>query len=323
MVLGKDAHYKRQAGFTQLSGNEKMGGGKTGGVGSLWQAIERAVSDALGEPFRVRAERAVGGGCINEAVCLEGANRSIFVKLNRADRLAMFEAEAAGLAAIRASNSVRAPEPIAWGIDGERCWLALEFLALGPGQPFTGARLGEQLATMHRSVATAFGWERDNTIGSTPQPNPWTADWASFLRQQRIGPQLELARSNGLPASTLDRAERLQALLPTLFDGYHPQASLLHGDLWGGNWAADAGGNPAVFDPAVYFGDRESDLAMTELFGGFDAGFYRAYDRAWPLDPGYETRRDLYQLYHILNHFNLFGGSYASQARALIDRLLK
>lgn len=288
----------------------------------MWQAIENSISGVLGESFKVLAREPVGGGCINEAFLLHGEQLSCFIKLNQADRLSMFEAEAAGLAAIRASCTLQAPQPLAWGVAGERSWLALEYIQFSPPPAGSGALLGERLAAMHGCSADAFGWDRDNTIGATPQPNPWTESWIQFLRQQRIGFQLELAAGKGLPAATLARGEQLLERLPRLFEGYQPAPSLLHGDLWGGNWCTDSGGNPVVFDPAVYYGDRESDLAMTELFGGFDRDFYAAYRAAWPLDAGYAARRDLYQLYHILNHFNLFAGSYANQALRLIDRLL-
>jgi fructosamine-3-kinase len=264
----------------------------------------------------------MGGGCINEAFQLEGRSRSLFLKLNSADRLGMFTAEAAGLEAIVASNTLRAPRPIAWGVAGQRSWLALEFIQFTASGANGGALLGEQLAAMHRSSAQAFGWERDNTIGATLQPNPWTADWAGFFRDQRIGHQLRLARENGLPGDSLERLQRLLEAIPALLQGHSPKPSLLHGDLWGGNWGVSEDGSPVVFDPAVYYGDREADLAMTDLFGGFDRAFYQAYNAAWPLAPGYDTRKHLYNLYHILNHFNLFGAGYASQAKALAEQLL-
>ena len=263
----------------------------------MWQAIENSISGVLGESFKVLEREPVGGGCINEAFLLRGEQLSCFIKLNQADRLSMFEAEAAGLAAIRASCTLQAPQPLAWGVAGERSWLALEYIQFSPALAGSGALLGERLAAMHACSADAFGWDRDNTIGATPQPNPWTESWIRFLRQQRIGFQLELAAGKGLAAATLARGEQLLELLPRLFEGYQPPPSLLHGDLWGGNWCTDSGGNPVVFDPAVYYGDRESDLAMTELFGGFDRDFYAAYRAAWPLDAGYAARRDLYQLY--------------------------
>jgi len=288
----------------------------------LTQAIEAGISQACGEPFRVLEPEPVGGGCINQAFRLKGRTQSFLVKLNRAGRLPMFEAEAAGLEAIRRSGTLRSPRPVASGVQGASAWLALEFIDLERPPAATAAELGTGLAALHRTPAPRFGWERDNTIGATRQPNAWTADWVEFLRHHRLGFQLDLAQANGLAAGVLARGQRLLEGLPAFFRDYRPAASLLHGDLWSGNWAADREGRPVIFDPAVYFGDREADLAMTELFGRFDEAFYRAYREAWPLDPGYRVRRDLYNLYHLLNHYNLFGAGYAAQADALIARLL-
>ncbi len=175
---------------------------------------------------------------------------------------------------------------------------------------------------MHRCDAAQFGWQRDNTIGATPQPNAWHADWVAFFRDRRLGFQLAMAGDNGAPARLLDRGRRLLGELDAFFTTYRPTPSLLHGDLWGGNWGADSSGAPVIFDPAVYFGDREADIAMTRLFGGFDRQFYGAYAAEWPLDAGHGSRETLYNLYHILNHYNLFGGSYAAQAGDMIERLL-
>jgi fructosamine-3-kinase len=265
---------------------------------------------------------AVGGGCINEAVCLEGDGRRYFVKLNTADRLDMFEAEAAGLDVLHASGTVRVPRPLCLGAEDGRSWLVLEFISLGGGSRTAASMLGEQLAAMHRCSSRTHGWDRDNTIGATPQPNAQSRDWVTFYREQRLGYQLELAASNGAPRSLTSAGERLLERLEFFFQDYRPEPSLLHGDLWGGNWACDGSGRPVIFDPAVYYGDRETDIAMTELFGRFEAGFYRAYQSAWPLDSGYASRKTLYQLYHILNHFNLFGGGYAGQAGRMLDALL-
>jgi fructosamine-3-kinase len=196
----------------------------------------------------------------------------------------------------------------------------MEHLALGgPADPVA---LGEGLAAMHRISRNQYGWSRDNTIGSTPQQNSPTGDWIEFWRVQRLQYQLDLAAHNGAGGRLQSQGDRLLADLPALFDNYVPQASLLHGDLWSGNYAYTRAGEPAIFDPAVYYGDREADLAMTELFGGFGSDFYAAYENAWPLDSGYRVRKTLYNLYHILNHFNLFGGGYASQARGMMDSLL-
>lgn len=288
----------------------------------MWQQIEHSISEKTRRPFKAETARPVAGGCINEAFCLQGQQRCFFVKVNRAERLDMFAAEAAGLRAIQATNTVRVPRAIAWDSDRTKSWLVLEFIAFSSQQPSANAALGEQLAAMHQVSAGRFGWERNNTIGSSVQSNNWMEDWPDFLREQRLGYQLALAGLNHAPTRLIDRGQQLLELLPALFSDYQPQPALLHGDLWGGNWATDEQGLPVLFDPAVYFGDREADLAMTELFGGFDKRFYESYHAAWPLDPGYRVRKHAYNLYHILNHFNLFGGSYAQQASDMIENLL-
>ena len=282
--------------------------------------IAAAIGAATGARFEVARHAEAGGGCINRAVTLSGSDgRRFFVKLNRAEALDMFAAEAAGLDELRASGAIRAPAPVAHGTAGGRAFLALEWLELdGRG---SGAKLGRRLAALHRVGARTYGWHRDNTIGSTPQKNPQSEDWLDFLRRWRLGFQLALAARNGAPRRLLERGEHLFDELEAFFPGYRPVPSLLHGDLWGGNYGYAQGG-PVLFDPAVYYGDREADLAMTELFGGFSGDFYAAYREAWPLDSGYATRRRLYNLYHVLNHFNLFGGGYGEQAGRMIDGLL-
>lgn len=284
-----------------------------------WLAIARHISLASGQPFQIRSNRAVGGGCINSAGVLGDGTRRYFVKLNAAARLGMFEAEAEGLTALAAPGAIRVPRPLCTGIAGGESYLVMEALDLG-GR-LDGVRAGRLLAQLHRSCADRFGWQRDNTIGSTPQRNTPCADWVEFWRRQRLGPQLELAVANGYGGSLGRSGERLLGCLEALI-GYGPPASLLHGDLWGGNIGALPGGEPVIFDPAVYHGDRETDLAMTELFGGFGAEFQAAYREVWPLAPGYATRKVLYNLYHVLNHLNLFGGGYLAQARGMIERLL-
>jgi len=286
-----------------------------------WKGVENDLSKALGEAFRVAAARPVGGGCINDAFLLDGGSTRLFLKRNRRELLPMFEAEAAGLEEIRRSKTLRSPQPVATGTDASSSWLALELIEFGPPSTAAAARLGEGLAAMHQCMAPAFGWARDNYIGSTEQVNTWTEAWVEFLARRRLGPQLELASRKGADTRLITAGERLIEELPAFFKGYKPAPSLLHGDLWGGNWAADQQGDPVIFDPAVYFGDREADLAMTELFGGFDDRFYQSYRDCWDIDPGYTTRRVIYNLYHVLNHFNLFGGGYGSQAREMVDRL--
>lgn len=287
----------------------------------LLSHLSVVIHEATLRPFEVRATTPVGGGCINQAYRLGGRDgRDFFVKLNDAHRHQMFVAEAAGLEAIVAMHAVRVPQPVAHGRCGAQSFLVLEYLDLQTRG--NAAQLGEQLAAMHRCTAKQFGFAGDNFLGTTPQPNGWIADWVAFWRERRLGYQLKLAAKNGHDVNLQKSGERLMDALPAFFDGYAPQPSLLHGDLWGGNHGYLADGTPVIFDPAAYYGDRECDLAMTELFGGYGADFYAAYRASWPLDAGYAARRELYNLYHILNHANLFGGSYASQAEQAMRKLL-
>lgn len=283
-------------------------------------AIEAAIASATGTDFRIAASRPVGGGCINQAYVIEGDGQRYFVKTNRSDFADMFEAEAEGLTELESAKALRVPHPVTSGLDGGEAFLVLEFLELG-GRG-NHAELGRKLALQHRKTASSFGWKRDNTIGSTSQLNPRSADWVTFLREQRLGYQLRLADRNGLGEKLQRLGSDLLERLEDFFPGYRPIPSLLHGDLWGGNASFTAAGEPVVFDPAVYYGDRETDLAMTELFGGFGTDFQAAYREFWPLDSGYGTRKTLYNLYHILNHANLFGGNYVSQAERMLQHLL-
>jgi len=289
---------------------------------SLWPSIAAKISEATGTAFSVERERAIGGGCINSACMLQGDGQRYFVKLNHADRIEMFEAEAQGLNEILQSNTIHAPRPVCWGIVDSQCYLVMEYLELGAGDSTSLDALGRQLARMHHCTAPRYGWDRDNTIGSTPQPNTRCDDWLEFWRKHRLGFQIELAARNGHGGALQRRGEQLLVDLPALLADHRPPASLLHGDLWSGNYAITSDGEPVIFDPAVYYGDREADLAMTELFGGFSPRFYAAYRDEYPIDPGYPVRKTLYNLYHILNHLNLFGAGYRSQAEAMIESLL-
>ena len=282
--------------------------------------LSAAIQDATHRPFELHNATSIGGGSINESFRLEGRDGSrYFLKLNDARHLPMFIAEAAGLDAIAATNTLRVPSPVAHGIAGGQSYLVLEHLELssrGDAQ-----LLGEQLAALHRCEGISFGFAQNNFIGTTAQPNGWKKDWIDFWREQRLGFQLQLAAENGYGDRLQTLGKKLLDALPAFFNGYTPQPSLLHGDLWSGNQAFLADGTPTIFDPAAYYGDRECDLAMTELFGGYPADFYVAYRAAWPLNAGYATRRDLYNLYHILNHANLFGGGYVRQAEQMMQRL--
>ncbi|SDX72716.1 Fructosamine-3-kinase [Allochromatium warmingii] len=284
-----------------------------------WTHIAAQLSAATGIPVHIQRQRPIGGGCINRAALIDDGSRTWFVKLNSRDRVTMFEAEAAGLSALAAAHAFRVPEPICVGVTADESFLVLERLDLS-GR-LDSVRVGQQLAALHRHTADRYGWHRDNTIGSTPQLNTLHPDWASFWRDCRLAPQLIRAAANGYHGRLQRSGERLLSQLAVFLD-HRPPASLLHGDLWGGNIGATAAGEAVIFDPAVYHGDREADLAMTELFGGFDASFQAAYREAWPLDPAYRTRKQLYNLYHILNHLNLFGGGYLEQAQSMMDSVL-
>ncbi|MDH5784474.1 MAG: fructosamine kinase family protein [Chromatiales bacterium] len=287
---------------------------------ALWDEISTAISHASGSPFSLRDSHALGGGCINSAYRISDGERFWFVKLNHADKLAMFEAEFEGLSELAAAGAIQVPHPLVTGTANGQAFIVMEALELG-GNGSQG-RLGEELATLHRINHEQFGWHRDNTIGSTHQRNRQHRDWIAFWHSERLGAQLDMAKENGASRRLLNDGERLLAEFPALFDGHTPTPSLLHGDLWSGNYAFTRDGTPTIFDPAVYYGDREADIAMTELFGGFRADFYHAYEATWPLDPGYPVRRVLYNLYHIINHFNMFGNGYGAQAEGMVGRLL-
>jgi len=284
--------------------------------------MRAALEAATGLEFSATPSVLGAGGGFAACQRWESTTGPVFVKVAPLSREAALEAEAEALRELGAANAVRVPGVLGAGVAGDRAFLALEWIEFGTARAGTEAQLGERLARQHRATAARFGWHCDNTIGATPQHNDWAADWLEFFAQQRLGFQLDLAARSGHGGRWLERGRELCERMDAFFAGYAPQPSLLHGDLWGGNWAADVSGAPVIFDPATYYGDREADLAMTHLFGGFRREFYAAYEAAWPLDRGATTRRDLYNLYHVLNHVNLFGGGYRAQAERMIERLL-
>ncbi|MDD2892778.1 MAG: fructosamine kinase family protein [Halothiobacillaceae bacterium] len=298
----------------------------------LYADIAERISQVTGEPFRARHPHTRSGGGISESLVLEDGARMFFIKLNRAERLPMFEAEMAGLRLLAATQTLRVPEPLLCGTASasgqQHAFIVLEYLPLVDSD--APERLAEQLVALHQHSGAPkhelFGLQHDNFIGTTPQDNTPHNDWVSFWSRCRLQPQLERARQNQLAPATLELGEQLLAALPSFFTDYQPRPSALHGDLWGGNYgyvaSESAQPEPVIFDPATYFGDREADIAMTELFGGFPPRFRHAYEAAWPLDAGYGVRRQLYNLYHVLNHFNLFGEGYAAQSQRLMQRLL-
>ena len=282
----------------------------------LKSAIEQSIAAATGAVYEIQRIENCGGGCINDAVIICGDGCNYFVKLNKAAALEMFIAEASGLREIRAAGTIRAPEPLVCGSVDNTAYLVLEALEFGGRGDWQ--EMGRQLAKLHLHTEERFGWKRDNTIGSTPQHNGWMDNWAEFFRDQRLRFQFQLARKNGYQ---FELSDALLDSVTTLLKGHTPEPSLLHGDLWSGNASFLSDGQPVVYDPACYYGDRETDLAFSEYFGGFPSDFYNGYKSEWPLDDGYERRKVLYNLYHVLNHVNLFGGGYAGSARQMIKDL--
>jgi fructosamine-3-kinase len=286
---------------------------------ALRAAIEAALGRATGAAFSIEAIAPVGGGCIHKALALEGEGTRYFVKINEARFAASFEAEVDGLRALAAAG-MRVPKPIAQGATDDAAFLILEHLAFGQGTEASLRELGRRLARQHGHRSPRFGWHRDNFIGLTPQSNVQCESWIEFWRRERLAPQLALSANDDLVQSL---GARVLEALPRLLAGHEPAPALLHGDLWSGNAGFLANGTPAVFDPAVYHGDPEADLAMTEFFGGFPESFYEGYREVHPIAQGYQQRRVLYNLYHVLNHLNLFGAGYRDQSVRMMERLLK
>jgi len=289
---------------------------------SDFKEIVSEIESATGHTLSSFSTHPVSGGSINDSYKLSSDNHDYFIKLNKTSLVDMFEAEASGLIEFEKLNCVRVPKVICYGIGDDHSFIAMEYIELGNLDRKAGKLLGEQLAEIHHQSQPFFGWHRDNTIGSTPQHNDREHNWQTFWQRQRLDQQLTFAKRNGFAGSLAQKGNELIDKLPDFFADYTPNPCLLHGDLWGGNAAADTDGNPVIFDPATYYGDRETDIAMTELFGGFGSDFYDAYQASFPLDHGYKIRKTLYNLYHILNHLNLFGGGYLGQAETMIDQLL-
>jgi fructosamine-3-kinase len=258
----------------------------------------------------------VGGGCINHGARLHTTSgATFFLKTNSQAPENMFAREAQGLEALRGVNGPRVPHPLLWGTG----FLLLEDLAPATRRQDYWREFGRQLAALHLNTSPRFGFHHDNYLGSTHQPNPWTGDGFSFFAESRLLYQARLARRRGLlEEADVHAVESLVRRLPELVP-LQP-ASLIHGDLWGGNAITDVGGHPALIDPAAHYGWAEAELAMTALFGAFPDEFYRAYQDVHPVEKDLPTRFPVYNLYHLLNHLNLFGTSYLGQVRAVLSR---
>lgn len=286
----------------------------------MWTQIAQHISQATQQEFQIENQRSVSGGCINQGYSLVGGNITYFVKINQASQVGMFAAEALALKQMSATQTIRVPQPICWGMAEKASYIVLEWMEFGRGTNQSWEEMGRKLGAMHHHLgADKFGWEQNNTIGSTSQMNTWSDSWADFFAEHRIGYQLKLARRRG---GNFPEYTQVVEIVRELLTDRKPQPSLVHGDLWSGNVAVTQKGEPVILDPATYYGDHEVDLAMTELFGGFSGIFYRGYNEVFPVDKGYQKRKTIYNLYHILNHFNLFGGGYGTQANQMIQKIL-
>ena len=287
---------------------------------TCWQHISDHISQTLNKPFQIQNKKSIGGGSINSAYQVTGNDGQLyFIKLNTASLEFMFQVEFDSLNELLQIDTIQIPRPVCFGTADSKSYLVLEYIMMNPSGD--QQQLGYALAQMHKITASQYGWYQNNIIGSTPQSNNMQSDWLTFWREERLLPQFKMLYEKGYKNQLQPLSDKLLNNLDSLLANHKPPASLLHGDLWSGNYAFDDQGRPVIFDPALYYGDREADLAMTELFGGFSQDFYQAYNEAWPLDNDYNQRKTLYNLYHILNHANLFGTSYLNQAISMMQRL--
>ena len=262
----------------------------------------------------------VSGGCISEAWQVRTTEETVFVKLSTGLLPGMLSAEAQGLHELAKSGAIRVPEVIRLTED----FLVLEFIptAINPPTNFW-SKLGRQLANLHAYSQKIPGFHQDNFIGRSPQKNHCNGNWKEFFWQRRLLPQWEMAVQRGIPNTTKPLWHKLEILWPAPLEGSSTQASLLHGDLWSGNVLVSNSGEPVVIDPAVYYGDAEADLSLTYLFGGFPAKFYDAYHEIRPKSEGFDRRQKVYQLYHLLNHFNLFGNNYTQSVESCLGEITR
>ena len=286
---------------------------------------EETISGLFGTGMQIVSRRQVYGGDINLSYRLTLSDgRSVFMKSNTPENLSFFEAEAKGLEALRQTVTIGVPEVLGMGADKNMSFLLLEYLESAPKIERYFEVFGRELAALHRADCSflvpdgLFGFSGDNYIGATPQKNTPMTSWVDFFRECRLMPQFRMA-DRYFDAET----RKLCTKLTDHLDSYLPEPefpSLIHGDLWSGNAAPGPDGKAWIFDPAAYVGHHEAELAMTELFGKYPETFYRAYNEVTPIDSGYQDRRDLYNLYHLLNHLNLFGSSYLGAVKNILRR---
>ncbi|MDZ7716211.1 MAG: fructosamine kinase family protein [Balneolaceae bacterium] len=283
-------------------------------------SLQSYIEQELGS--KIISTQSVSGGSINQAAKIEVKNVGhCFLKWNTSTNPDMFNKEAKGLKLLSsAETNLIIPEVIIKGKTVDNIgFLLLEFLPEERRTANAPRSFGENLARLHKHTAEKFGLDHDNYIGRLHQSNTRHKSWSDFFIEERIMPQLKMGADSGYFSSQDRQAfQNLFRQIPDIFPGEPP--SLLHGDLWSGNYFYTDSGKAAIFDPAVYYGSREIELSFTRLFGGFSAGFYEAYDQSHPLEAGFDNRIDIYNLYPLLVHTNLFGSSYASQVKSIVKK---
>ncbi|GHG71942.1 hypothetical protein GCM10010919_23830 [Alishewanella longhuensis] len=284
----------------------------------MWQIIAEHISRELDIEFQVEQKTTLSGSTVNIAHLISGNGYQFFVKLNQRERLDQFENEQWSLQKLAQYSSLRIPKVICCGQTLDKAFLVLEYLPIQPESSEGWVSLGQQLAEMHqRHDQAMFGFDWDNQLGLNTQPNQWQGNWSTFFAEQRLGWQLQLLEEQGFGFGNIDvLVEQCRQRLAS----HKPKPSLVHGDFWRGNVGFLAE-TPVIFDPACYFGDRETDIACSSLYGRFPESFYQSYQRCYPLDDGFSERKALYNLYHVLNHAHQFRGSYLIQAQELIKQL--
>ena len=287
-------------------------------VPGMWHFISEQISERTHQDFICDDIREVSQGDTHQAYKISDGKRRFFVKINGKNNLSNFEAEAEGLEHLQKADLFRIPNVICFGKVSDSSFLVLEHIQMTHGTEQSWFAFGEKLAQLHNlQTQEMYGWQEDNFIGLTPQPNKWHKKWCQFFAEQRIGFMLQLLAEKGHDLVDIDQAVDA---VKTLLNGHCPKASMLHGDLWQGNTGFHKE-QAVMFDPAFYYGDREAELAMTELFNKFPPAFYAGYESVWPIDKDYQYRKSIYQLYHILNHAILFGGHYLNSARSTLKNL--
>ena len=287
---------------------------------NIWQKIEQEITDKTACSFVIQNKRSVPGGDINQSFCISGGDVKYFVKINASHRLEMFETEISSLTALMQANCFIIPRVIVSGMFEQESYLVLEFLELA--SIGNESLFGHKLSQLHSVAASQFGFEQDNFIGRTVQINPWNANWGEFFTHNRLSHQFELLAENNLKLSSQSQVSDLLKILPDYLNEHNPRPALVHGDLWQGNYSYTAEGQPVLYDPAVYYADHEVDLAMLELFGAPGENFFESYCELLMIKKGYFLRKEIYNLYHILNHANLFGGGYLRQSEEQIKKIL-